>query len=153
MENDFPIISQEPYGGSPYRELTDDQKKNLTRPSTIPEGGFEKFKEKYGIGKDPKGFLAGFMRNSFSATGQPGYDESLSYSQQLNGTLGPMNVNYEVAGPSFDLAPDIDSPIIDQWVKEKGGPKPNMLNPNSPEFYKRINEIRRSLGKGPIRMV
>jgi hypothetical protein len=122
---------------------------------TQPEEGFDEFREKYGIPRtamalqEPHGFLREYIsgRTGYSQEGTeiPSLRLQKDYAQEAGGPLFEQDL---ISGtPSFNIDPDIDSPIIDQDIKKlqerHGVSKTNMkeLERNSQRLRNMIRGI------------
>ena len=61
-------------------------------------------------------------------------------TQQFNGPL--MQESLISGSPSFDIPPDIDSPIVDRWIKEYNENNPRRYTDTMEDALKRARALR-----------
>lgn len=94
-------------------------------------------------------FLQEFTKkNSYSQTGTD--IPTFSVGQSAEGGFGtgvkPYYSEQISASPSFDLTPDIDDPIVDQWIKQyRNQPGYKPPGPSLPQLRRNINQLRSTL--------
>lgn len=151
-DNDFPI-AMAGQGGSPYQELDPMMLRRLNQPPTVPSEGFKDFLKQYlpkvPDTKKPTGYLQeekeGSRTFAQSGTDVPNFQVGQAYEQQEG---GPIFEQMFAGGPSFDMAPDIDDPIIDRWLEQERS-KPGYVPPKiptGPELKRRIDNFRQRYG-------
>ena len=151
-DNDFPI-AMAGQGGSPYEQIDPMMLRRLNQPRTVPEGGFKDFLKQYlpkvpGTQK-PQGYFREELEGerSYSQAGTDILDFGIqqAYAQKEGGPV----LEQTIAGsPSFEMAPDIDSPEVDRWLEQerrKPGYVPTKI-PSGPELRRRIENFRKQYG-------
>jgi len=102
------------------------------------------------VTEKPKGYfredLQGFRSASMTTpqTGEVGAAQQYGQSEG-----GPIFGETVIAGsPSFDIPPDINSPIVDRWIKENGQLNPNLQKDTMEKALERARALRGRLLKG-----
>lgn len=93
-------------------------------------------------------YVKGFEDYSQQGTNIPSLRMQDKYAQESGGPLfGQTSIS---ANPSFDVVPDIDSPIVDRWIQESKAQNPvTKPGPTMEELRRRMPAIRSRLGIGP----
>jgi hypothetical protein len=88
---------------------------------------------------------------SQSGTDIPNFSEGSGGAYSAGSNQSPQGFGYQYQSPSnvamepsFDvMGPDIDSPIVDKWIKERQGPRLPMPTPE--QLQQRMRQLRNSL--------
>jgi len=88
---------------------------------------------------------------SQSGTDIPNFSEGSGGAYSAGSNQSPQGFGYQYQSPSnvamepsFDvMGPDIDSPIVDKWIKERQGPRFPMPTPE--QLQQRMRQLRNSL--------
>lgn len=148
FDNDFPLIAKETdMPRSPYDvyKRPDESKEKYGPP---PEG-FQRptpVKKAEALGYLQE-YVSGMNRYEQGGADIADFGVQANYAQQAGGPL--MGQTLIAGSPSFDLAPDIDSPIVDRWIREYDQRNPGKRQPDLNEIRRRMPAIRSRLGIGP----